>query len=397
MASWRTVVASIALISATLAGAAACGTGSSAARPPASAGTAAARASTVWLCRPGLADDPCAGRLDTTVVPAHGAAAVQRAPAQPTPPFDCFYVYGTVGGQTTPNANLAIQPGAVDSAILQAQRFSQVCNVWAPVYRQQTQAARALDRSAINQADNVAYASLLSAWNDYLRNDNDGRPVIFIGHSQGAAVLIRLLAAQVDRNPSLRARMVVAILAGGNVIVPPGKIVGASFRDLPLCTAAAQTGCVIAYSTFPSEPPTTASFGRPGRGVSNFNEQYATTGVQVACVNPAALSGGTADLAPEFPAPGAMLTAPPFTSSPASPQAVPWVAYPRLYSAACQSADGATWLQVNDIAARGDTRPVVSEVLGPDFGYHPFDINLVLGNLISDVTREEAAYTAAHR
>jgi len=56
----------------------------------------------------------------------------------------------------------------------------------------------------------------------------------------------------------------------------------------------------------------------------------------------------------------------------------------------------ATWLQVDDIATPGDTRPVVSEILGPDWGYHPYDINLALGNLITDVGREESAYVAAH-
>jgi len=400
MASWRTAAASIALTVTALAGAAACDPGHSQPGPRALASTApasgAAAARTVWLCRPGLAADPCTGNLGITVVPGHGARTRLRAAATRTPPFDCFYVYGTAGGQQTPNTNLAIQPADIDLTITQAQRFSQVCNVWAPIYRQQTQAVRALGLAAVNQADNVAYASLLSAWTDYLRHDNHGRPVIFIGHSQGAAVLIRLLADQVDTNPALRARMVVAILAGGNVIVPPGQTVGGSFRHIPLCRATAQTGCVIAYSTFPSEPPARSNFGRPGQGVSTFNRQYATTGVQVACVNPAALGGGTADLLPYFPDPSFDFPAMNSGMSPSDPEAVPWVAYPRLYSASCRSADGASWLQVDDIATPGDHRPVVSETLGPEFGYHPFDVNLALGNLITDVTHEESAYTAAH-
>ena len=92
------------------------------------------------------------------------------------------------------------------------------------------------------QADDVSYASLLSAWKDYLAHDNDGRPIIFIGHSQGAAMLIKLIASQVDPNPALRARTVVAILAGGNVTVPATKTVGATFKHLPLCTTADADG-----------------------------------------------------------------------------------------------------------------------------------------------------------
>jgi hypothetical protein len=102
--------------------------------------------------------------------------------------------------------------------------------------------------------------------------------------------------------------------------------------------------------------------------------------VQVACVNPAAIGGGTADLIPYFPTNPAATT--------------PWVTYPDLYSAACASAGGATWLQVNDLTVAG--RPAVGEQLGPAWGYHLVDINLALGNLVDDVTAEEATYTSQH-
>jgi hypothetical protein len=39
-----------------------------------------------------------------------------------------------------------------------------------------------------------------------------------------------------------------------------------------------------------------------------------------------------------------------------------------------------------------DPRPLVTAALGPDWGYHLDDVNLALGNLVSDVAREEAAY-----
>ena len=139
----------------------------------------------------------------------------------------------------------------------------------------------------------MAYQSLLAGWSDYLEHDNDGRPVIFIGHSQGAAMLIRLLSGQIDTNPKLRSRMVSAIIAGGNVQVPTGRTVGATFQQIPLCPPAGQAGCVIAYSTFPGQPPADSIFGRPGQGVSLQSGQTPRAGFQVACVNPAALAGGT--------------------------------------------------------------------------------------------------------
>ena len=368
---------------AVLAAGGASGSAPAASSTPTAAGRAGGGA-TVWLCRPGLSADPCTAPLGATVVPASAARTVEEAQADPSSKFDCFYVYPTVSTQRSDNASLLVQPAEEAAAVAQASRFSQVCRVWAPMYRQRTEASLLKGLGEDPQADAVAYASLLSAWKDYLAHDNDGRPIVFLGHSQGAAMLIRLLASQVDPNPTLRARTVVAILAGGNVTVPVGKTVGATFGHLRLCTAVAQTGCVIAYSSFPSPPPADSDFGRPGQGVSLQSGQRATSGVQVACVNPAALGGGLAGLDPYF------LTA--TSAPPPPPVTTPWVTYPDLYSASCQRAGGATWLQVNTLTVAG--RPVVTESLGPDWGYHVDDVNLALGNLVDDVRAEEAAFAA---
>jgi hypothetical protein len=293
-----------------------------------------------------------------------------------------------VSTQPTDNANLKIQAAEVEPAVDQASPFSQFCRVWAPMYRQRTEVSLAKGLGNDPAADAVAYKSVLAAWKDYLAHYNDGRPVIFIGHSQGAAMLIRLLSSQVDPNKKLRSRMVSAIIVGGNVTVPVGKKVGATFKHLPLCTSEGETSCVIAYSSFPSRPPPDSDFGRSGQGVSLQSGQTAKTGVQVACVNPAALGGGTAELNPRF------LTA---TMPPPAPAiATPWVTYPGLYSARCESSHGAMWLEVTDIAGAGDTRPVVTETLGPVWGYHLDDINLALGNLVGDMASQERSYSASH-
>jgi hypothetical protein len=371
----------------------ACG-GLSISSPAEASSTARARSvgatgeGTVWLCRPGLAKDPCARNLATTSVPAAGP----RNATSPTPSistrFDCFYVYPTASTEQTDNANLEVQPAEVAAAVAQASPFSQVCRVWAPMYRQRTEASLLKGLGNDPAADRVAYKSLLAGWTDYLNHDNDGRPVIFIGHSQGAAMLIRLLSSKVDPNPALRRRVVSAIIAGGNVAVPTGRTVGATFDHLPLCTASGEVGCVIAYSSFPKQPPAQSQFGRPGQGVSLQSGQTATAGVEVACVNPAALGGGAGALDPIFPT-STMAPPPPTVTT-------RWVAYPDLYTASCQSGDDASWLQVSDIAGPGDTRPVVTETLGPTWGYHLHDINLALGNLVSDVRLQEATYTSKH-
>ena len=45
---------------------------------------------TVWLCRPGMKDNPCESNLTTTVVDPNGKKTIQRASAAKDPPVDCF-------------------------------------------------------------------------------------------------------------------------------------------------------------------------------------------------------------------------------------------------------------------------------------------------------------------
>src|SRR6476646_437334 len=63
---------------------------------------------TVWLCRPGLADHPCLTGLATPAVRASGASRIVPARPVASPRVDCFYVYPTISGQSTINANLQV-------------------------------------------------------------------------------------------------------------------------------------------------------------------------------------------------------------------------------------------------------------------------------------------------
>jgi len=95
------------------------------ARPPATV-AGRDRWGTVWLCRPGLARNPCASDLTTTVVTRGGASHVVRSAPAANPRVDCFYVYPTVSMQKTANANLHVDAAEREVAVAQASRFSQV-------------------------------------------------------------------------------------------------------------------------------------------------------------------------------------------------------------------------------------------------------------------------------
>ena len=341
----------------------------------------------MWLCRPGATDDPCeASTASTTISPTNALTVVPGDPQTSTlKPVDCFYVYPTVSTQPGPNSDLTIEPAERFVAQAQASRFSSVCNVWAPMYRQVT--VSSLGSGPVPAR--VAYDSLHAGWEDYLQHDNDGRPIVFLGHSQGSAILIDLLQQDIDNDAALRAKVVSAVILGGNVQVPIGKDVGATFQHIPACRSTTQTSCVIAYSTFPGQPPADAVFGIPGQGVSFLSGQTERAGVAVMCTNPADLSdsAATAPLLPYF-----------WIAGRPSRQllSTDWVVFPSLYTAECHDNDGASWLQVNDIGTASDIRTRLQLTNGPSWGYHAVDVNVALGDLVNDVTAQVNSYLAAH-
>jgi len=348
----------------------------------------AASAETTWLCKPGIVGDPCESSEEATVEQGNGSTSVEHAQPASNPPIDCFYVYPTVSSQQTINANLEIEPVERQVAIDQASRFSQDCKVYAPMYPQLTLYALEHPGQISFEDSLTAYVGVVVAFDEYLARYNDGRGFVLIGHSQGALMLKALIAGKIDPNPSLRAQLVSAVLLGGNVLVPKGGIVGGDFQNIPACQTAAQTHCVVAYSSFLHEPPAGADFGRvesPLLGPAT-PEQLADD--EVLCVNPT--------LSVQGEGAGALLryesTTPlPGYSAPSAP--TPWVSMPGQYTAQCDHANGASWLQLDYVGPQGDTREqLTEEILGPLWGTHVYDVNVALGNLVAMTALQSATY-----
>ena len=365
------------------------GCGGSKRSSPTTTISAPGSAGTVWLCRPGQTPDPCLTSLATTVVEPNGATHVVRTSPAKSPPVDCFYVYPTVSNQSTVNANLEVGLRETAVAVTQVSRFSQVCKVYAPVYRQITLGALDHPRRITLADARIAYRSVLDAFRDYLAHYNHGRGIVFIGHSQGATILIRLLQREVDGDPKLRNRLVSALLLGGNVTVPKGGTVGGDFAHIPACTSGSETGCVVAYSSFANKPPVNSQFGRTSSngGVRLLAPRRLSPALRIMCVNPASPSGGVAPLAPYLPSFALGFLAP--TSIPTVQ--TPWVAFPGAYTGRCETSRNATWLQVTRTPGAADG-PALTRAEQPELGLHVLDVNIALGNLVRLVRTEAAAY-----
>jgi hypothetical protein len=385
----------LALIGALLAGmAVTTGSGAAAAARP----EAVARDSTVWLCRPGLADNPCTADRTATAVDGDGDGRTEKARRAKSRPIDCFYVYPTVSAQPTINANLNIDPIQIDVAKAQASRFSQVCRVYAPIYRQLTLSA--IGGGATAEAAAIAYGDVRKAWRDYLRHYNRGRGVVLIGHSQGAGMLNQLVREKIDPKPRARRRLVSALLIGGNVLVPRGKEVGGDFANIRACRSPNQTRCVVGYSTYNEPPPPDAIFGRVNEGFNRVRGVAPSPAEsEILCVNPGALARQAESTAhayyPTHLDLGVLGTALPAAAL--APIPTPWVTYPGLYRAQCREADGASWLNIEEVREPDDPRPALVNSLGPGWGLHLVDVNAVIGDLVSLVRRQGAAWAREQR
>jgi hypothetical protein len=353
-----------------------------------------ASAKTVWLCRPGLAADPCNGSLSTTVFTSYGGSGKVTAPKRGKRAIDCFYVYPTVSDQLGPNASLAIDPEIRSIALYQAARYSQVCRVFAPVYRQLT--VPSLTNGSITAAVvRKAYGDVEAAWKEYLAKYNHGRGVVLIGHSQGAGHLQQLIRTRVDGKPIAR-RLVSAILLGGNVTVRKGRDTGGIFKHVSACRSSTQLGCVIAFSTFNATPPPDAQFGRGGGRLGKLFHAPTGSRYEVLCTNPADLAHNRDvafdSIVPEQPyAPGTLIAAGiSILGFPVPPASTTYVEGRGLFTGRCAHTGGANVLLVK--SANGT--PVLNPSPDATWGLHLLDANVAQGDLVSLIASEAARYAA---
>jgi hypothetical protein len=352
-----------------------------------------------WLCRPGR-QDACAVNQDATVIRADGSTSLDRFRPDPDAPIDCFYVYPTVSKDPGVTATMAIEPEEKLVVEQQFARFAAKCRLYAPMYRQHTLTALLSDVTGhpVAEGDSraIAYGDVVDAWNEYLAHDNHGRGVVLVGHSQGSGILEVLIGKEIDGKP-VQKQLISAILMGTSLQVPPGKDVGGSFQHIPLCRSADQVGCTIAFASFraSSPPPADSMFGQGWKGATTV----------AACVNPAALGGGSGELKAFMPAHGTLIVVPttkaPDWTTPPQPIATPFVTLPGLLSAECVSDQHGNYLaislhptpggrRINDIP--GDV--MIGGKVQPSWGLHLIDANLTIGNLVDVVGEESRAYVA---
>ncbi len=127
--------------------------------------------------------------------------------------------------------------------LYQASVFNKFCKVFAPRYRQANLLAFFTDdKNAGDSALNFAYEDVKKAFEYYLKNYNNGRPIIIASHSQGTYHAAKLLKEFFENKP-LQKQLVAAYIIGLPVFTD-------YFSEINPCTDSSATGCFISWRTF---------------------------------------------------------------------------------------------------------------------------------------------------
>jgi hypothetical protein len=285
----------------------------------------------LWLCRPDIENDYC-GQTDLTLTEIRpdgstvGGDLAENSDAE----VDCFYVYHTEYFADEPGNIETLVPapeGAIRALSWQGAHYRGVCRVVAPLYHQMSLITYTVHLSDWRDTEffQRAYGDVSDAFEYYLRHYNDGRGIVLVGHSQGSHMLTKLLQDKFADDEELRKRLVSAVLMGptGYVQVPEDDLVGGTFTNIPLCTTANETGCVIAFDA-----------AYPEAGVLVGVGSIPTPPMIRACVNPVTFDGSLGTLA-ALMYPRTIESLIPF------PDGVDtgWVRYPKIFTAQCPGED----------------------------------------------------------
>jgi len=169
----------------------------------------------------------------------------------PSLPADVFFIYPTMcfskehwnaplnHDRTTEFVDNMILPG-------QASIFNAKCRIFSPRYRQVTFYTFLEVSKNSHEALELAYFDVLTAFKYYLNHENNGRPFIIAGHSQGSVLGTRLLEEVIDKT-NLAKQMIAAYLIGFQI--PKDKI-GRTLTQITAAQSEIDSSCIVAYDTF---------------------------------------------------------------------------------------------------------------------------------------------------
>ncbi len=170
---------------------------------------------------------------------------------------DVFYIYPTLfSDKKNPSLNADIFDECFRKEIIQkaikyqASAWLSSANLYAPLYRQAHYRIFSEPYSIVNLRNEspgfgawiLAYEDLKNAFEYYLENYNNGKPIIIAAHSQGTMHAIQLMKDYFDEKP-LKEKLVAAYLIGTRIL--PNE-----FKSIKPMTNPDDVGGFVSWNTY---------------------------------------------------------------------------------------------------------------------------------------------------
>jgi len=162
------------------------------------------------------------------------------------PPADVFFIHPTTyAGRSQWNARIENRNAQrlLTRVMIPnyAGPFAQVGRVFAPRYRQASLYSMMTLREDAREARAFAYGDIVQSFERYMRDYNQGRPIVVVGVEQGGFLADRLVREQIATDPERTKRLAAVYLI--ETAMPVEK------APLPPCTAPGAYRCTVAYLT----------------------------------------------------------------------------------------------------------------------------------------------------
>lgn len=310
----------------------------------------------MWFSRPGMeADDPA------RFVPGGLSGTPEPLPAA------VFFIHPTSYLAKAHWNGPLDDPESRDRAELflraMASPFSTSEDLWAPRYRQAAFGAFLTDAPDARQALELAYTDVEDAFDHFIATIDPAKPIVLVGHSQGALHLKHLLQDHVAGKPLAR-RIAAAYVVGWPVSIQHDL----PLMGLPACEKPDQAGCVMSWLSF-AEPADTDMILK-GYALRAALDGQSPAGSAFLCTNPLT---GDGSAAPASANAGTLVPASDLKSGELVAGLVP---------ARCGDKG---FLLIGE-------PPQLGPYVLPGNNYHVYDIPLFWANVRADVVRRVAAW-----
>ena len=247
----------------------------------------------------------------------------------------------------------------------QASPFSNAGDIWAPRYRQANFGAFLTTQPDAQKALDAAYADVVQAWDEFLRQAGPERPIIVAGHSQGSVHLLRLLRERIAGQPVAK-RIAAAYVIGWPISLETDL----PALGIPACATADQSGCILSWQSF-AEPADTAQVTAAYDSTTGFNGK-SRRGTKMLCTNP--------------------LTGIPDTTANASANIGATIPSIDLKTATLEAGTIPARCDAKGFLLIGGPPKGISAYVLPGNNYHVFDYSLFWSNIRADAARRLAAF-----